>query len=678
MSSPTMASSSKSGDPRSLQGISEENLNTEESCIYSAKNGNQANKILSSLQLVVQLDVPNGPLTDFPEGIRSCVACRELPKQQSISNAQLLLDNRKNAFADAQHLANVTQSIVSVAPSQKVQVDTSAAIDQIPKSESHVNEPKVSLASSIVSLRPTTEETRGAVKDEKRWEGCESLDSGRKEDDVSEVDMTDIEDEEEIEEESADLSDDKETKAESNIAKTEDIANKVPIEFSTPIKTDKKTEDVVSALKKEEIKSLCTSSKSINNYSTNKSMNDPAAANVFQSHAGKSIKEPNSTDPDIVKKEDIAKTVTFQFSAPIKPDKKRENVVPAWKEEGFWSPCSPSESISNYSTNKMNDPAIANVFQSCAGENIEESNSSDTPRFITTRTGRFFHCDPKCENLKSATKLFRTNEPDENLHPCYICASEYEGDKHPCFKTNQTNNEKCGNYDSTLRFITTRTGRYFHCDPECDNLRSAKKLFRTSKPNESLLACYICAKQYESMSNSQSGTPSLSTRNHPSTLENAKVVQQSSLRKSDDEIESGKNGKGPFITTRTGRFFHMDENCHNLRSARKLIFVNAVAMDLDPCYLCVNESVDVPRNASPLFGSITDSHSKSSTTYGMTPSTTAKSSQSRRLRSSRTYYTTRTGRFYHADQQCYNLRSAKKTFPVDHIPTNLKPCYLCI
>lgn len=223
--------------------------------------------------------------------------------------------------------------------------------------------------------------------------------------------------------------------------------------------------------------------------------------------------------------------------------------------------------------------------------------------------------------------------------------------------------------------MTTRTGRFFHLDEQCGNLRTAKRPIRTNNPDINLLACALCVRQNDDVQNKPYSSTVI-IKSHPIDSNNAVDLQLHKERNTSDMNESAMQQKKSLIVTRTGRFFHMDRDCQNFRSARRIYFVDAVGKDLNPCYLCIDESVHSPGCRSPPSRSTTYTCDDSSTMPGK-PLNTATAAL-RRLESAWTYYITRTGRFFHADVQCQNLRYARRTFPLFHIPPSLKPCYLCV
>ncbi|CAN8063820.1 unnamed protein product [Agarophyton chilense] len=187
-----------------------------------------------------------------------------------------------------------------------------------------------------------------------------------------------------------------------------------------------------------------------------------------------------------------------------------------------------------------------------------------------------------------------------------------------------------------VEYVTTRTGRFYHQDPQCHNLRSAKKKIFVTRVRADLEACYLCVDDDAPIDT-------------PTEVKSAGSTTERSI--------TATNLSKPLITTRTGRFYHSDSSCKNLRFAKKKIPVYEVPTNLEACYLCVE---------SPL-GSQTASEGASRGVAGGTSSTPECGR----------YITTRTGRFYHLDYDCYNLRSAKAKFRKQTAPDGLLPCYKC-
>lgn len=133
-----------------------------------------------------------------------------------------------------------------------------------------------------------------------------------------------------------------------------------------------------------------------------------------------------------------------------------------------------------------------------------------------------------------------------------------------------------------------------------------------------------------------------------------------------DEDRNREGQGGQYITTRTGRFYHLDDDCDNLLNARVLLNVRTRPTHLSPCYLCAKSDQTTTSASSsahrrvPDAGNDDDRYESASSGGG------------------RTYVVTRTGRFFHDNEQCSFLREARGTTRVAMPPHGLENCYRCL
>lgn len=208
-------------------------------------------------------------------------------------------------------------------------------------------------------------------------------------------------------------------------------------------------------------------------------------------------------------------------------------------------------------------------------------------------------------------------------------------------------------------FITTRNGRYFHTDPQCYNLRSAKKLIRVAHQPSDLTPCTRCVRGGKTKSDA---TPQQHARGKAGDLSYAPRGAASSSTAA--VVSRGTPKAGKYITTNTGRLYHLNEACNSLRFAKQKHWVSAKPKGLSPCPRCVgdpNGAGGRPGAWRPVDKVINGSTGGS----GGRPRV-------------KTYITTKTGKYYHGDEDCRYLRSANVKIPVATVPSRLAPCPKCV
>lgn len=157
-------------------------------------------------------------------------------------------------------------------------------------------------------------------------------------------------------------------------------------------------------------------------------------------------------------------------------------------------------------------------------------------------------------------------------------------------------------------------------------------------------------------SSSQTPTPAspvTPARENAHTFESSVTTSGSQSENSDSFAGAFANlSNTEYYTTRTGVFYHQKRDCYNLRSARRIFPTETPRSDLKSCYLCVED---------PYRGPISPQRSFNRTSLSGT-----------------TYVTTRTGRYYHEDYNCFFLEMAHQKFRVREVPARLSPCYRCV
>lgn len=110
-------------------------------------------------------------------------------------------------------------------------------------------------------------------------------------------------------------------------------------------------------------------------------------------------------------------------------------------------------------------------------------------------------------------------------------------------------------------------------------------------------------------------------------------------------MSRGKTKVGTYVTTNTGSLCHLDEACNSLRFAKQKHWASAKPTGLNPCPRCIgdpNGGRGRPRAWWPIDKVIVGSTSGS----GGRPRV-------------RTYITTKTGKYYHGDEDCRYLAIAR-------------------
>lgn len=312
--------------------------------------------------------------------------------------------------------------------------------------------------------------------------------------------------------------------------------------------------------------------------------------------------------------------------------------------------------------------------------NEDNDNSSET--VYVTRTGRLWHRNKDCFALRNATKIIPVDKPDPNLKPCLKCANDQPGNT-DVFESSDRNNRsrsppsESDDVNITSHVFVTRTGKLYHGKENCSSLRLAHQVFRVSSPRPGLRPCWKCTDTRETEAVSQSNVSYRDSadsarvqRRNNSSIDG--LFQGADNDDTDDEyFNTGsdrnrdyddRNQRTVVYVTRTGRLWHRNKNCFALRRATRIIPVFEPDQELSPCWRCSDEHT----NNEPVLRSDRNNEARSSP------------SQPTDVYNAPAVFVTRTGKLYHADEECSSLRLAHQVFRVSSPRPELLPCWKCV
>lgn len=245
------------------------------------------------------------------------------------------------------------------------------------------------------------------------------------------------------------------------------------------------------------------------------------------------------------------------------------------------------------STAMRKDGALSyNSHQRDDGDRVDTA--ATVQRIVTTRSGRYYHADRGCHYLRKAKELFEVGAVEPHLTPCPIC---WSGERAPV----DVSRPSVASSDcQEVPVITTRTGKYYHSNKDCQYLYRASEKIRVKGLPTNLAPCRKC---FGSGGGGVSAGDGGSGSKVAADASEVSSVSSAASSTAVTEVVSQycpQERKGKYITTRTGKYFHMSEDCNWLRRARGTFRVSTVPSILMACPLCCEENAKQEASGSPV------------------------------------------------------------------------------
>lgn len=299
-----------------------------------------------------------------------------------------------------------------------------------------------------------------------------------------------------------------------------------------------------------------------------------------------------------------------------------------------------------------------------------------TEAILTTRSGKYYHSDRRCRNLRKAKALHEVMAVNPHLAPCPEC---WRGGRAPVDVASPLISKDDGKY---IQVLTTRTGKYYHKMRDCFYLRRAVKLITVQGLPTDLAPCPKCfSRGGEGKSSGNNGVSQGDDESQVSNVSNSPGSSHAT------EIVSEycpRERRGKYITTRTGKYFHMDEDCRWLNRARDKFRVSTVPSDLMACPRCCGEEgaeqgvIGSPVSVIPAGRKprLEKEEGRDDTADVNANSQVPLTKETSIAPYGSIFYRTRTGTKFHIDKDCRYLRG-RETFDCYPLQEERDPCRGC-
>lgn len=288
------------------------------------------------------------------------------------------------------------------------------------------------------------------------------------------------------------------------------------------------------------------------------------------------------------------------------------------------------------------------------GEEGEEGvvTADENGNVYSPQTGLYYHADPTCSKIGSATVTLVTLQAarNRNQSACPLC---------------------CG---GTIYYATS-TGKYYHTDRECDGMKNAVEYSREAAEAEGKTACPKCA----------GGTEKAAATTKPTAATKAQAYAL--------KIKKDRSGLKVYMT-KNGKNYHSKKDCKGMKGASQVTLLKALQSGKTACPSCcgyLNNGVYCTAGGK--------SYHTNATCKGMTGASQVNLSMALVLGKSRcttcvgsNFYTTKSavsgdgtvyvyatsnGKYYHSNSTCDGMKNATKVTLAAAIKAGRPACPKC-
>lgn len=215
-------------------------------------------------------------------------------------------------------------------------------------------------------------------------------------------------------------------------------------------------------------------------------------------------------------------------------------------------------------------------------------------RIVTTMSGKYYHADRGCLYLRKARELFEVAAVKPHLVPCPLC---WRGE---CAPVDVARPSVASGDRREMHVLTTRTGKYYHEDSDCQYLRRASEKIKVKGLPTDLAPCPKCFGRGAGSVSAEKGSSWSKVANDASQVSSVSSTASSAVVKEVTSQHSPRERRKKYITTRTGKYFHMSDDCIWLRRAKGTFCVSTVPSNLMACPKCREEDTEQEAFGSPV------------------------------------------------------------------------------
>ena len=323
-----------------------------------------------------------------------------------------------------------------------------------------------------------------------------------------------------------------------------------------------------------------------------------------------------------------------------------------------------------------------------------------------TPTGKYFHVDPTCSDMKNAQSVAISVCLNRNQKPCPVCmpeatVTEVTPSPTPATITNADGTVETAYYD-------TPTGKYYHSLPNCSGMTTSQKVTLAQALAYNQTPCPVCI---GSVYWTDGGTyyHTISNCSGMKSAKQSTVAEAQAAGKTACPVCSGgtistttSDASAAFWATAKGTYYHLEEHCQGMTGATRVTQAAAEASGKIACPTCIGSTTaenywsvsggkyfhtvkdcSGMKNATKVSLATALSRGQTAcpvcmsgvkTVTGNTGTTTTKTADS----STTTYYSTENGAYFHSREDCSGMKGATPVTAAQIASRKQTPCPRCI
>ena len=359
------------------------------------------------------------------------------------------------------------------------------------------------------------------------------------------------------------------------------------------------------------------------------------------------------------------------------------------------------------------DSAVPGQATPNTGVTATDSNPTATPAPTSsvsypsvvwaTPTGKYFHVDPTCSDMKNAQLVAISVCLNRGQNPCPVCMPEIVNIEVTPTPTPATITNADGTVETA--YYDTPTGQYYHVLPNCSGMTSSQKVTLAQALAYNQTPCPVCigsvywtsgGQYYHTISNC-SGMKNAKQ----GTVADAQAAGKTPCPVCSGGAISGNTGGATFWATQNGTYYHIDKTCSGMTNAVQITKESAEASGKIACPTCIgsttaqkywsttkgqyfhtNQTCQGMKGATQVSLATALQRGQTACPVCMSGASTVKTTTNTTTKTTdgttSTFYSTENGQYFHAKADCSGMKGASAVTAAQIAARKQTPCPKCI